>query len=74
MLFSLFPRQMFMAPAADGILGDKGRLWASSGETVEDDPALGMWQIYCCRRRCPISARIGEQTQGWETVSLTQLT
>lgn len=73
-LFSLFPRQVFMAPAADGILGAKGRLQASSGQTVEDDPALGMWQICCSVGRCPIAARIGEQAQGWETVCLTQLT
>lgn len=63
-----------MAPNADGILGDKGRLQASSGQTAEVDPALGMWQICCCGGRCPIAARTGEQAQGWETVCLTQLT
>lgn len=73
-LFSLFPRQMFMAPAADWIWGDKGRLWANSGQTVEDDAALGMWQICFCGGRCPIAARTGEQAQGWETGCLTHPT
>lgn len=60
--FPVFPRQMFMASAADGILEGRGRLEPSSAQPVEDGSALGTCQIRYRRGRCPIAAMTAEQT------------